>query len=97
MFVDKKEINPNFTEWAHWPGRGKLPDLSYPGVYALAIAQDDLSGMPFSWMCQIVYVGMTNAKGGSSRGSGSLRIRSKVEMVTVARTVSVSSTQTTPS
>ena len=57
-------MNPRFTEWAHWPNRAQLPDLSYPGVYALAIAQTNISGVPFSWMHQIVYVGMTNAKGG---------------------------------
>ncbi len=57
-------MNPKFTEWAHWRDRAQLADLSYPGVYALAITQEDLSGIQFSWMPQIVYVGMTNAKGG---------------------------------
>lgn len=57
-------MNPNFTAWAYWRDRTELPGLSYPGVYALAITQDDLSRRPFLWMSEIVYIGMTNSKGG---------------------------------
>ena len=41
-----------------------MPNLSYPGVYALAIRSKDISGSSFSWLPEIVYIGMTNAKGG---------------------------------
>ena len=57
-------MKTTFTNWTHWKDRQRLPDLSYPGVYAIAIAKTDISGTPFSWIPEIVYVGMTNAKGG---------------------------------
>ena len=53
-----------FTLWARWADRGSLADLSLPGVYALAVSANDLSGAAFSWLPESVYVGMTNAKGG---------------------------------
>jgi hypothetical protein len=33
-------------------------------VYALAISERELSGKPFSWIKEVVYVGMTNAVSG---------------------------------
>lgn len=57
-------MNSTFTRWARWADRGSLDDLSIPGVYVLAISEKDISGDPFSWLPAIVYVGMTNAKGG---------------------------------
>lgn len=57
-------MNATFTRWARWPDRESLPDLSFPGVYAMAISEDDISRVAFSWLPAIVYVGMTNAKGG---------------------------------
>jgi len=57
-------MNTTFTVWFHWMDRAQLPGLSYPGVYALAISSTDISGSAFSWLPEIVYVGMTNAKGG---------------------------------
>ena len=53
-----------FTAWAHWPDRAELADLAFPGVYALAITRNDITHTPFSWTPDIVYIGMTNAKGG---------------------------------
>lgn len=35
-----------------------------PGVYAIAISEVDLAGRRFSWLREIVYVGMTNAVAG---------------------------------
>lgn len=35
-----------------------------PGVYALALSRKPLSGKPFSWLPEIIYVGMTNSKPG---------------------------------
>src|SRR4030042_1470559 len=53
-----------FSRWAHWADRMRLEGLRSPGVYALAISEQDLSGKPFSWIEQVVYVGMTNAVSG---------------------------------
>ncbi|MFO0965783.1 MAG: hypothetical protein U0793_09400 [Gemmataceae bacterium] len=53
-----------FSDWRKWLERNAMPDLGYPGVYALATSPTDLSATPFSWPSEIVYVGMTNAKGG---------------------------------
>jgi len=57
-------MSATFTHWVRWPDRGSLADLSFPGVYALAISAHGISGDAFSWLPEIVYVGMTNAKGG---------------------------------
>ena len=57
-------MTTSFTTWTHWTNRAELSGLSYPGVYVLAIASRDISGTHFSWVPEIVYVGMTNAKGG---------------------------------
>lgn len=54
----------HFSRWAHWADRTSLGGLRSPGVYALAISDQDISGKPFSWIEQIVYVGMTNAATG---------------------------------
>ena len=54
----------HFSSWAHWKERTELAGLQYPGVYALAISDGDLAGAKFSWREDIVYVGMSNAKGG---------------------------------
>ena len=62
--VRRNDMNDAFTKWTHWADRSDLPSLAYPGVYALAISSTDISGTPFSWIPEIVYVGMTNAKGG---------------------------------
>jgi hypothetical protein len=53
-----------FSVWESWPKRAALPDLAYPGVYALAISSTDISGTSFSWLKEIFYIGMTNSKGG---------------------------------
>jgi hypothetical protein len=53
-----------FTPWARWFNRRVLPELQYPGVYVVARAARSLDGRRFSWRNEIVYVGMTNAKGG---------------------------------
>lgn len=58
-------MNANrFSCWAHWPDRGELEGLQFPGIYALAISRHDLSGKRFSWVKQIVYFGMSNAISG---------------------------------
>lgn len=41
-----------------------MSELKQPGVYLIAISTTDIQGQPFSWIPEIVYVGMTNALGG---------------------------------
>lgn len=51
----------NFSEWYPWQSREKLGGLKYPGVYAIAYTPSNLSGRPFSWRREIIYIGMTNS------------------------------------
>ena len=53
-----------FTKWVHWKDRIELAGLTYPGIYTIAISESDIAGTSFSWIPEIAYVGMTNAKGG---------------------------------
>jgi hypothetical protein len=53
-----------FGNWQRWEDRSQLENLSYPGVYAIAICVADLAGASFSWRPEIVYIGMTNAEAG---------------------------------
>jgi hypothetical protein len=53
-----------FSHWTKWTDRNKLEGLQFPGVYVLAISEHDLSNKRFTWIQQIVYVGMTNAATG---------------------------------
>jgi len=54
----------HFSLWVRWKERGALDGLRFPGVYALAISEEDIAGAAFSWRQEIIYVGMSNAKGG---------------------------------
>jgi hypothetical protein len=57
-------LNKAFSHWESWSKRAGLAGLKCPGVYALAISLTDIAATAFSWRLEIVYVGMTNAKGG---------------------------------
>ena len=57
-------MHHNFSNWTLWNNRNSLSGLNFPGVYCLAISETDLSGKDFSWIPEIVYVGMTNSKAG---------------------------------
>jgi len=57
-------MNRNFTKWTLWENRSTIPGIVYPGIYTLAISGKKLHGEPFKWCREIIYVGMTNAKGG---------------------------------
>lgn len=54
----------DFSGWERWSNRRSLPQLSLPGVYAIAVSTRDLSGTPFSWLEDVAYIGMTNSRGG---------------------------------
>jgi hypothetical protein len=53
-----------FSEWVMWNSRNVLDKLRFPGVYAIALSDTDISGTEFFWQPEVIYVGMTNAKGG---------------------------------
>lgn len=54
----------SFTKWEKWGNRNKLQSTHLPGVYAIALSHKDISGTAFSWRREVIYIGMTNAKGG---------------------------------
>jgi len=54
----------NFSNWQHWQDRNQLYNLKYPGIYILLYTQNDISSTRFDWKKDIIYVGMTNSKGG---------------------------------
>jgi len=53
-----------FTRWVKWKDRDQLDNMKYPGVYALAISEKDISDTDFDWIKEIIYIGMTNSRGG---------------------------------
>lgn len=57
-------MTKGFKDWSRWSNRTESCGLGNPGVYAIAISSADISGIPFSWRPDIVYIGMTNAKSG---------------------------------
>jgi hypothetical protein len=60
--VDVKD-NLKFSSWVKWSDRNTLNQLEFPGVYVIALADSDI-GTAFSWRPEVIYIGMTNAKGG---------------------------------
>ncbi len=50
-----------FTKWMRWTDRSLAEGIKYPGIYIIAITDEDLSGQNFLWTTDIVYVGMTNS------------------------------------
>ena len=57
-------MDTGFSDWRRWANREALAGLGNPGVYALALSPAELAATPFSWRREIIYVGMSNAKGG---------------------------------
>jgi hypothetical protein len=57
-------MNKRFSRWIQWEGRHELDGLDYPGIYAIARSNDDLTGRAFTMREEIVYFGMTNSIGG---------------------------------
>lgn len=50
-----------FSVWKIWDNREQLEGLAFPGVYVLAITDQSVEDKEFSWLEEIVYVGMTNS------------------------------------
>lgn len=59
-----KEPLYNFNKWHKWVNRADLPNSNFPGVYIIAKSNSDISGHKFLWIPEIIYIGMTNSKGG---------------------------------
>lgn len=57
-------FTPQFSKWKRWNDRLTLADLKLPGVYALALTNEDISNLDYSLIPEIKYFGMTNAKKG---------------------------------
>jgi len=57
-------MNNIFSKWAKWSARDSLQGIKFPGIYAIAFSRTDISGKQFSSIPEIIYIGMTNAKGG---------------------------------
>ncbi|MGD9110452.1 MAG: hypothetical protein PVG93_05885 [Phycisphaerales bacterium] len=53
-----------FSKWVRWEKRNSLDGIKSPGVYAIAICDKDITGNKFSWIREIIYIGMTRAQGG---------------------------------
>ena len=52
-----------FSSWVKFDNRDSFGDLSrYPGVYALAISDENIEGVKFDYIEEIKYFGMTNSK-----------------------------------
>jgi len=54
----------DFSVWFPWTSRNEIPGVKNPGIYVLTISERDISNQPFSWLDEIVYIGMTNSIGG---------------------------------
>ncbi|MCD6340363.1 MAG: hypothetical protein J7L51_00220 [Desulfurococcales archaeon] len=64
LLAEENQMARSFSNWSKWAERTTLNGLNYPGIYVIAISRRDISGTPFQWCSEIVYIGMTNAKGG---------------------------------
>lgn len=62
--MSKMEELKSFSLWVAWKDRDSLKNISFPGVYAIAVSSANISGEPFSLRKEIKYFGMTNFTGG---------------------------------
>jgi hypothetical protein len=55
-----------FTKWVKFSNRKELEQSGWgwPGIYAIAYSNNDISNTPFSLLEDIVYFGMTKSKSG---------------------------------
>lgn len=53
-----------FTDWNKWENRNSLIGINYPGIYSIAISEENLSRQPFKLISNIKYFGMTNSIAG---------------------------------
>ncbi len=53
-----------FTEWLVWENRNDAVGIRHPGIYICTLSAKDLSGTKFSWLPEVMYIGMTNSISG---------------------------------
>jgi hypothetical protein len=53
-----------FTDWLAWENRNEAAGISHPGIYICAVSAKAISGSKFSWLPEIMYIGMTNSISG---------------------------------
>ena len=64
MTTEAKPQSPPFTDWQPWGEYSQIPRLERPGIYAIAISDEDIGGSAFSLCPEIRYFGMTISRGG---------------------------------
>jgi hypothetical protein len=58
-------MTKSFSKWIRWRERDQLGDtIKNPGVYVIALSDEDIASTPFTWREEIIYIGMTRSKGG---------------------------------
>ncbi len=57
-------LEKRISVWKPWHQRGALPGMKYPGIYIIAMTEQDLTDVPFRWNEDIIYIGVTNSAGG---------------------------------
>lgn len=53
-----------FSKWVKWDKRNNLNNVDFPGVYIIALCENNIEGNNFDWREDIIYIGMTNSKKG---------------------------------
>lgn len=53
-----------FSAWTKFDSREQLPNIDFPGIYALAFTDQNIEGTAFEYRREIIYFGMTNARTG---------------------------------
>ena len=53
-----------FSHWYQWENREDYKLCKYPGIYSIDITNKNLLDKKFKFSKDVVYIGMTNSKGG---------------------------------
>ncbi len=55
-----------FSKWTKWTEREKLEGIKFPGVYCIAVIENDSPKVndDFDWIKEVTYIGMTNSING---------------------------------
>lgn len=59
--LNSQMLRLTFSVWRKFDERSSLEGVKLPGIYALAVSRENISGRQFSLLEEIVYFGMTNA------------------------------------
>lgn len=46
-------------KWTKWKSRKSIPQIKQPGVYFIALSDQDISGQSFRYIEEIIYVGVS--------------------------------------